>query len=360
VDIVELIKREHAKTNGLFDRLSETSPGAVKTRERLFEQLKTGLEVHGKVVQDLVYPVLRKQEDTRDLIPDIKDRNELKRHLGDLERTPKEDDDFLIKLKEFKKLVEQHLRTEQRQIFPAIKKAISGEEAEDLARRIAVETREVLEEAKQEKAAEAVPIQNGRARPESETESTSAAPRRAANEAERGAEVVSRSAQRVAEEGAETVRESAAAASAGARRLTETAARQLENTVRGVQGAAEIYGETNQRASEGIRSLMAIPTAAANAMQEIQKAWADWFTESMQRNARLTQELFRSSSAKDLAAVHREFLSDSFAQGLDRSARILRATQHASEEAIRPIEELREKTQQQQRRDSRKRRSEAA
>jgi hypothetical protein len=86
MDVIELIKREHAKTKGLIEKLADTSDGAVKTRERLVSQLKTGLEAHMGVVQDHVYPLLRRNDDTRDLVPELKERNDLRRQLVDLER----------------------------------------------------------------------------------------------------------------------------------------------------------------------------------------------------------------------------------------------------------------------------------
>jgi hemerythrin superfamily protein len=350
MDIVELIKREHAKTTALFDKLADTSTGAVKTRERLFGQLKTGLEVHGKVVQDLVYPLLRKQEETRDLIPDLKERNEVKRQLADLERTPKEDEAFLPKLKEFKKVVEQHLRTEQRQIFPAIKKAIGGDEAEELAKRIAAETREELQEAKQE---DGEPSTNGRGRSEAAGQPGDT-PRRQL-EAEHVVRVLSRGAQRVTDESAETAETAVAATVSGARRATETAARQMEHAVQSIQGATQIYAETSQRATEGLRTLMAVPNVAANAFREAQRAWADLYTQSVTRTAQLTQEMLRCSNPQDMAAAHREFLDETINGWLESNVRVLQATRQATDDALRPLEEQFERAQQEGRRQNRRR-----
>jgi hypothetical protein len=340
VDLVELIKQEHGKTSTLFDKLAETSEGAVKTRERLFNDLKTGLEVHTKIVQDIVYPVLRRQEGARDLIPDLKERNELKRQLAELERTPKEDEAFLPKVKELKKLVEQHLRTEERQIFPAIKKAIGAEEAEELARRIAAETRQELQEARQE---------NGGTRNGGSADDASA------SRNEHMVRVVSRSAQRVGEESAETAERALEASAAGMRGIADNASRQMQQVFQSVQGLTEIYTPT-ERATEGLRTLMAVPTVAANALQEVQRAWADLLSNGIQRNARVTQELFRCKNTHDVAAVHRQFVEDAVSSWLEGNRRILQATRQATEEALRPIEEEVKRAQQQ----GRMRRKEAA
>lgn len=327
MDVVELIKREHAKTSNLFDKLAETSTGAVKTRERLFGQLKTGIEVHGKVIQDLVYPLLRKQEETRDLIPDLKERNEVKRQLADLERTPKDDEEFLAKVKALKRVVEQHLRTEQRQIFPAIKRTIGGEEADELAQRIAAETREEMKEANGQDDASST---NGRGHPEDD---------RHRDAVEHPARTVSHGAQRVAEEGVETAEESVAATTSSARRMTETAARQITSTAQSVRGATQTYAEAGQRPAEGLRIPAAVPSAAMNALSEVHRAWADLFNQSLTRNAQTAQEMFRCSNPQELAAAHRQFLYETMSGLLETNLRVLQATRRLTEDALRPIEQ---------------------
>lgn len=334
MDVVELIKREHAKTSNLFDKLTETSTGALKTRERLFDRLKTGIEVHGKVVQDLVYPLLRKQEETRELIPDLKERNEVKRQLAELERMPKDDEEFLAKLKEFKKVVEQHLRTEQRQIFPAIKKALGDEEAAALAQQIVDETREELQEVNEQDGESST---NDHGRPEEAGRPPKAAEHRA--------RAVSHSAQRVTEEGAEATEETVVSITSRARQMTATAARQIGHTAQNIQSATQSYAETGRHAMEGLRTLMAVPTAAANTLTEVQRAWADLFTQSLERHARTTQEMCRCSNAQEFAAVHRQFLDETMSGLLESSLRMLQATRRATEDALRPIEKEVERRQ---------------
>jgi hemerythrin-like domain-containing protein len=281
MDIVELIKREHAKISSLFDRLADTSDGAVKTRERLFSQLKDALDVHGKVVQDHIYPLLRKSEETRELVPDLKERNELKRQLGEIDRGAKDDDAFLQKLKELRGAAEQHLRTEARQIFPAIKRAVGGAEAEELAGRIAAEIRDGLDEAKQ------------RGEPAGGI----------AGEASRTAAIVSLGAQRAAEEVGETTQQMAKEAAAGSRRVAD-AARQAN-------------------------------AVAPDALQEMQRVWIDWFDRTIETGTRASQNLLRCTSLPQVAEVQREFWTESLKGWVESSTRLLQATQRASASAAR-------------------------
>ena len=53
-----LMQAGPAKANELFARLAETSDGAVKTRERLFAELKAELEAHTDLEEQHLFPVL--------------------------------------------------------------------------------------------------------------------------------------------------------------------------------------------------------------------------------------------------------------------------------------------------------------
>ena len=324
MDIVELIKREHGKTISLFEKLLETSNSAVKTRERIFGQLRTGIEIHGKVVQELVYPLLRRQEEMRELIPDSKGRNELKKMLGELDGMAKEDEAFLPRLKELRKLVDQHLRTEQRQIFPAIKKAIGGEEAEELAKRIVAETREELQEATQ--------AENGSEPPEDDKTDRS---RATVQELTRS---MARGAERLIGEGAESAQQTAATAGREAQRVTGLAAQQMQATAEGFEVARLAYAEMNGDAAERLRTIAVVPRAAISALSEVQRAWSELVTKSFERNARAAQDMFRCSSPREAASVQRRLVQETITGFFESNVRILRATRLAADKALQPLE----------------------
>ena len=54
-----------AKANELFARLADTSDGAVKTRERLFAELKAELELRTSLEEQHLFPVLRRNPETK-------------------------------------------------------------------------------------------------------------------------------------------------------------------------------------------------------------------------------------------------------------------------------------------------------
>ncbi len=83
------------KANELFARLSETSDGAVKTRERLFAELKAELELHTSLEEEHLVPIPRRNAETRRLVAGaVKDNKELRAKLAELDALPETDEAF--------------------------------------------------------------------------------------------------------------------------------------------------------------------------------------------------------------------------------------------------------------------------
>src|SRR3954467_14685107 len=153
--IRQLIQTSPAKANELFAKLVETSGNAVKTRERLFSELKEELALQMKLEEQHLFPVLRKHKETKNLVSDaLNDNKETRKALTELERTPKESEEFASKVAELRKAFQQHVRDERKEFLPAVLKALDDEEAGAIVEKIEGAKAEV-EEAKRAEAEEA-------------------------------------------------------------------------------------------------------------------------------------------------------------------------------------------------------------
>src|SRR5579875_3645464 len=122
-----------AKATDLFTRLAETSNNAVKTRERLFAELKAGLDQHIGLEEQHLFPILRKQPETKELVTAaIRENKELRAKLDELEALPKGDEAFLGKLAELQKVFRQHARDDKRELLPAVEKALNEDQLESV------------------------------------------------------------------------------------------------------------------------------------------------------------------------------------------------------------------------------------
>ena len=210
----QVIHSGPAKANELFARLAETGDGAVKTRERLFAELKAELELLAGLEEQHLFPALRKRPETKALAADaLADNKQVRALLAELEPMPKEGQDFPAKLAELRKAFQQHVRDEKRELLPAVAKALSEEEAQTVAEKIAAGKAEA-EEAQREEAerqrAEARREREGRAR-----RASGSGPKRARGERE--AEAAERQAKRKREEAEQAKRQAASEARAAER-----------------------------------------------------------------------------------------------------------------------------------------------
>ena len=217
------------KANELFAKLSETSDGAVKTREKLFGELKAELELHTSLEEEHLFPILRRNAETKGLVADaIKDNKELRAKLTELDALSKTDEAFLERLRELQKAFRQHARDEKRELLPAVQQALSEEQVQAVTEKMEAG----LAEAEQAKQAEA---EERRAKARQEREEAEFLARQAelrAQQAEAGKRRVHEAANRVAD-----------AALAPGEVATETA----RQTTRLMTEAAETDGNSDRR-----------------------------------------------------------------------------------------------------------------
>ena len=72
MNLQALMQAAPARANELFAKLLETSDGAVKTRDKLFTDLKAELELHISLEEQHLFPVLRRNAETKHLVADAK------------------------------------------------------------------------------------------------------------------------------------------------------------------------------------------------------------------------------------------------------------------------------------------------
>jgi iron-sulfur cluster repair protein YtfE (RIC family) len=122
----------------------------VKTRGRLFSELKAELQLHTSLEEQHLFPILRRNPETKGLVAEaVKDNKELRSKLGELDALPKDDETFYERLKELQKSFRQHARDEKRELLPAVQRALSDEQVQGIVEKIEASVAEA-EQAKQD------------------------------------------------------------------------------------------------------------------------------------------------------------------------------------------------------------------
>jgi hypothetical protein len=128
-----LMQAGPTKANELFTKLAETSIGAVKTRERLFAELKSELERHASLEEQHLFPILANNGETRSLVGEaIKDNTHLRTLLTELAAMPKNDEAFGNRLKEAQLAFKLHAMDEKQAILPAVQHALNDAQVQQI------------------------------------------------------------------------------------------------------------------------------------------------------------------------------------------------------------------------------------
>ncbi len=230
-----------AKADELFTRLADTTDTAVKTRERVFAELKAGLEQHVDLEERHLFPILRKQPDTKDLVTAaIRDNKDLRAKLAELEALPKNDETFLGKVSELQKTFRQHARDDKRELLPAVQAALSEEQVQGVVEKMETSLADAeqvrLDQAEQKRAAarhEREEREQAEAQAQQEQDAKQerqAAARRAKEATREAAEAEARVADLAAQDAAKQTRDAARAVTVAAQRVTEHAVEAVERT----------------------------------------------------------------------------------------------------------------------------------
>ncbi|MGA9772504.1 MAG: hemerythrin domain-containing protein [Blastocatellia bacterium] len=140
MNVFDILKEDHKKVSGIFEKLEPTTERAVKTRQDLFARLKAELDVHTRVEEKVLYPVLEKIEKTHDItLESIEEHRVVKRLLAELDNMEKDNEQWIAKLTVLKENVEHHVEEEETDMFKKAQSALSKEQIEELTSRVEAE-----------------------------------------------------------------------------------------------------------------------------------------------------------------------------------------------------------------------------
>jgi len=134
MDAFSLLKADHQKVAQLFEQL-ESASGQSKLR--VFEQIKTELELHAEIEEKVFYPALEEPEETHELTLEAYEEHAVvKQLLRELGRARTANEEWQAKAKVLQENVEHHVEEEENELFPKAEAALGEEEIERLGERL--------------------------------------------------------------------------------------------------------------------------------------------------------------------------------------------------------------------------------
>ena len=127
-DWCDALKAEHEMTLAIFDKIEATEDDQTMMRSHLLAKLKYALTKHALEEENVVYPALRQANETEEADELNSDHGYVKTYLYELENMPNDEPQWIARVRDFRAMIEEHMREEENDIFPRLRRQLSEEQ----------------------------------------------------------------------------------------------------------------------------------------------------------------------------------------------------------------------------------------
>jgi iron-sulfur cluster repair protein YtfE (RIC family) len=132
-----LLKADHQKVAAILETLDDPNERSIEGREELFARLKEELDLHTRIEEEIFYPALEENEETREItLEAYEEHSRIKELLSELDAEPKDTEEWTAMLGVLKENVEYHVEEEEGEMFSQARQVLSEEEIETLGERL--------------------------------------------------------------------------------------------------------------------------------------------------------------------------------------------------------------------------------
>lgn len=273
--VTQVIEDGAARATDLLSKLAETGGGAIKTRERLLAELKPELESLARIEEEHLFPVLQKNQEMRELVKAAaKDNKSVLSLVKELEGMPKDGDAFREKLIELRKAFQRSIRDDKKQLLPRIRKVMSDEDEQGLAKRMADSRSQAAE------------------------------------------------AEKTRKEAAEQARQRIVEAEAAIGKATET--------------SAAVAGRAMDGASQGMEAAAHLPDIAMDTIGEAGKLLSDMTSRTAETGQRASRDIMRCGTPLEAVVVQARLMREVTEVWMDTGSRMVELSVRASQRLFPP------------------------
>jgi hemerythrin superfamily protein len=127
-DWFEALKTEHQMTLAIFDKIEATDDNQKMARTSLLAKLKYALSKHAIEEEMVIYPALRQAAESDEADDLTSDHGYVKTYLYELENMANDDPQWIARVRDFRAMIEEHMREEEEEIFPRLRAKLSEEQ----------------------------------------------------------------------------------------------------------------------------------------------------------------------------------------------------------------------------------------
>ncbi len=138
MNAIELLKSDHQKVKGLFREFENSESDQEK--EKLFQQIKSELEVHTHIEETIFYPVIKDEEELEDItLEGIEEHHVVDVLIRETENLTDDSSKFEPKVTVLIENVEHHIQEEEGEMFPKVQELFDEQTLEDLGAKMEAE-----------------------------------------------------------------------------------------------------------------------------------------------------------------------------------------------------------------------------
>ena len=143
MDAIALLKADHAEVQKLFKRFEALGPRAKKSKADIADRVIAALSQHAAIEEQILYPAIRERmADEEELVLEaLEEHHVAKWVLSELDRLTPEDERFTAKFTVLAESVRHHVKEEEGELFPKLRKSFTRNELDALGQQLAAAKR---------------------------------------------------------------------------------------------------------------------------------------------------------------------------------------------------------------------------
>jgi hypothetical protein len=141
---IQLLEDDHKKVKKLLEQGDDTTENAVKTRTELYAKLKSEMEVHEAIEEEIFYPRLKEHPKAKEIVLEgYEEHHVVDTIMGELGETSVEDETWAAKFSVMKENIEHHIEEEEDDMFKKARDVFSQDELEELGAQMEARKKEL-------------------------------------------------------------------------------------------------------------------------------------------------------------------------------------------------------------------------
>jgi hemerythrin-like domain-containing protein len=134
MDAITLLKDDHRAVKALFRKFETAGERAYRSKRKLVDEITQELAVHSAIEEQLFYPATRERVEAAEdeVLESLEEHHIVKWTLSELEGMDPKDERFDAKVTVLIESVRHHIKEEEEEMFPKVRRAISRGELNEL------------------------------------------------------------------------------------------------------------------------------------------------------------------------------------------------------------------------------------